>query len=182
LVRIEKLLAVVNHPSGFTEAFKPLPGYETRGEVPLSHLLAALIAHGTNVGLFGMGHSTEAVTVDQLRHALRWLIRESNLNVASARLIASHRRYPVSQVWGDGHRSSSDGQRFGIEASSLLASYYPRYFGYYDKAITIYTHQLKGTTEWTHDQQDGNVNCIIRFKISEQAGSYSAMNYLGNHS
>jgi TnpA family transposase len=34
----------------------------------------------------------------------------------------------------------SDGQRFGIQASSLLASFYPRYFGYYERAITLYTH------------------------------------------
>jgi TnpA family transposase len=36
--------------------------------------------------------------------------------------------------------SSSDGQRFKIRADSLLASYYPRYYGYYEKAIGIYTH------------------------------------------
>jgi TnpA family transposase len=141
LVRIEKLLAAVDHWSEFTHAFKPLSGYEIRGEVLLSHLLAALIAHGTNVGLFGMGHSSDSVTVDQLRHTSRWLIREQTLNAASAQLIDSHRPYPISQVWGDGRRSSSDGQRFGIEVGSLLASYYPRYFGHYDKAITIYTHQ-----------------------------------------
>ncbi|MDR8392392.1 sensor histidine kinase [Aliifodinibius sp. S!AR15-10] len=47
--------------------------------------------------------------------------------------------------------------------------------------IKIYTRQLKGTTEWTHDQQDGNVNCIIKFKISERTGSYSAMNSLANY-
>src|SRR5262249_18265180 len=34
----------------------------------------------------------------------------------------------------------SDGQRFGIQASSLLASFYPRYFGYYERAVTLYTH------------------------------------------
>ena len=27
-----------------------------------------------------------------------------------------------------------------MRASSLLASYYPRYYGYYEKAIGIYTH------------------------------------------
>jgi TnpA family transposase len=43
-------------------------------------------------------------------------------------------------LYGSGKLSSSDGQRFGVERSSLLASVYPRYFGYYDKAITIYTH------------------------------------------
>jgi TnpA family transposase len=36
--------------------------------------------------------------------------------------------------------ASSDGQRFGLQASSLLGSLYPRYFGYYDKAVTVYTH------------------------------------------
>jgi TnpA family transposase len=36
--------------------------------------------------------------------------------------------------------SSSDGHRFGIQRSSLLASFYPRYFGYYERAIAIYTH------------------------------------------
>jgi TnpA family transposase len=41
---------------------------------------------------------------------------------------------------GDGTVSSSDGQRFGLQASSLLGSLYPRYFGYYDRALTVYTH------------------------------------------
>lgn len=46
----------------------------------------------------------------------------------------------MSAVHGAGTVSSSDAQRFGIRASSLLASYYPRYYGYYEKAIGIYTH------------------------------------------
>jgi TnpA family transposase len=47
---------------------------------------------------------------------------------------------PLSSVHGKGTLSSSDGQRFKIRADSLLASYYPRYYGYYEKAIGIYTH------------------------------------------
>ena len=47
---------------------------------------------------------------------------------------------PLSALPGTGTLSSSDAQRFGIRASSLLASYYPRYYGYYEKAIGIYTH------------------------------------------
>lgn len=46
----------------------------------------------------------------------------------------------LSAVWGSGDRSSSDGQRFGLQASSLLGSFYPRYFGYYERAFTIYSH------------------------------------------
>ena len=46
----------------------------------------------------------------------------------------------LSKTWGDGTSSSSDGQRFGVEKSSLLATFYPRYFGHYDRAVTVYTH------------------------------------------
>lgn len=43
-------------------------------------------------------------------------------------------------MWGSGTFSSSDGQRFGIQRSSLLASFCPRYFGYYDRAVSVHTH------------------------------------------
>ena len=49
-------------------------------------------------------------------------------------------RLPLSAVWGDGLVSSSDGQRFGLQASSLLGSLYPRDFGYFERAVTVYTH------------------------------------------
>lgn len=140
LVRIEKLLAGVDQLCGFSEHFQPLPGLAARMTIPGTHLRAALTAHGTNVGLFEMGHSNETVTVDQMRHATKWLIRDQTLNAANAELIATHRGYPITTVWGDGLRSSSDGQRFGIQKRSLLGSFYPRYFGYYDRAITVYTH------------------------------------------
>lgn len=54
-------------------------------------------------------------------------------------MVSAHHRLPLSAVWGDGSLSSSDGQRFGLHASSLLGSLYPRYFGYDDRAVTVYT-------------------------------------------
>ena len=51
-----------------------------------------------------------------------------------------HHQLPLSAVHGKGKLSSSDAQRFKIRADSLLASYYPRYFGYYERAIGLYTH------------------------------------------
>lgn len=32
------------------------------------------------------------------------------------------------------------GSGLGLQQSSLLASFYPRYFGYYERAVTVYTH------------------------------------------
>jgi TnpA family transposase len=64
----------------------------------------------------------------------RWFLREDTIKAANAALVNFHHQLPISRVWGEGIASSSDGQRFGIQKSSLLASYYPGYFGYYELA------------------------------------------------
>jgi len=139
-VRIEDLLREVDAETHFTRAFRPLGGYEPRSERVYPALLAALIAHGTNLGIAAMGQSAEGITVDTLQHVTRWFLREDTIKAANAALIHFHHQLPISRIWGEGIVSSSDGQRFGIQQSSLLASYYPRYFGYYERAVTVYTH------------------------------------------
>jgi len=140
-VRIEDLLSHVDTWCGFTRAFRrpdapppPLPHFFTT-------LLATLLAHGTNLGLATMAHSIdEGITTDMLQTMSQWCLREETLQAANALLVNFHHHIPLSAVWGDGTVSSSDGQRFGLQASSLLGSLYPRYFGYYDQALTVYTH------------------------------------------
>ena len=140
-VRIEDLLSDVHRRSGFLEEFKPLAGYDARSsEKHEKTLSAALIAHGTNLGIAAMGNSTKAISVDELSHASRWFIRESTIKAANASIVNYHHRMRLSKAWGDGTSSSSDGQRFGVQKSSLLATFYPRYFGHYDRAVTVYTH------------------------------------------
>ena len=53
-VRIEDLLREVDREMHFTRAFRPLGGYEPRSERLYPALLAALIAHGTNLGIAAM--------------------------------------------------------------------------------------------------------------------------------
>ena len=63
-----------------------------------------------------------------------------HLKAANTILVDHHHSLALSKLWGDGGRSSSDGQRFAVERDSLLGSVYPRYFGYYDRALQLYTH------------------------------------------
>jgi len=140
-IRIEDALLDVHRRCGFLNEFKPLAGYDARpSEKHQRILLAALIAHGTNLGIAAMGNSTKGITVDELSHASRWFIRESTIKAANAVIVDYHHRMRLTKTWGDGSSSSSDGQRFGVEKSSLLATFYPRYFGHYDRAVTVYTH------------------------------------------
>ncbi len=139
-VRIEDLLQDVDEWCGFIRAFQPLGGYQPRGGDPHRSLLATLIAHGTNLGLATMSHSVDSLTADALQDTSRWFLRDATLKAANAVLVDHHHGLKLSGVWGDGSRSSSDGQRFTVERESLLGSVYPRYFGYYDRALALYTH------------------------------------------
>ena len=139
-IRIERLLLEVDAICGFSGYLEPLGGYEPRSGNIHQVLLATLIAHGTNLGISGMGNSAESITADMLQHASQWFLRDSTLRAANTALVNYHSSMPMSTIWGDTTRSSSDGQRFGIQKSSLIGSFYPRYFGHYDRAITVYTH------------------------------------------
>lgn len=139
-IRIEDLLQTVNVLTDFAQELRPPPGIRESAAHIKNTKLAALIAHGTNLGISTMGNSTEAVTVEMLQNVSRHYLNETTLKAANTRLVNYHHGLSLSSIWGDGTTSSSDGQRFGVQASSLIASYYPRYFGYYNKALTIYTH------------------------------------------
>jgi len=140
-VRIEDLLTQVDTWCDFTRAFRR-PGERVRRDPQFfTTLLATLIAHGTSLGIATMAHSVEErISADMLQDMSQWCLREDTLKAANALLVNYHHRLPLSAVWGDGSVSSSDGQRVGLQASSLLGSLYPRYFGYYEPALTVYTH------------------------------------------
>ncbi|MFL5335734.1 MAG: Tn3 family transposase [Geminicoccaceae bacterium] len=139
-VRIEDILLDIDRRCGFTRAFRPLAGYEPRTPETYRALLATVIAHGTNLGLTAMGDSVEDLTAGDLQQTSRWLVREATLKAANARIVEHHHRLDFAAIWGDGRLSSSDGQRFRAPPGTLIAAYQPRYFGYYDRAVTVYTH------------------------------------------
>jgi TnpA family transposase len=77
---------------------------------------------------------------EALQDTSRWFLRDATIKAANTILVNHHHSLELSRIWGDGGRSSSDGQRFAVERRSLLGSVYPRYFGYYDQALQLYTH------------------------------------------
>jgi TnpA family transposase len=139
-VRIEDLLQDVDEWCRFTNAFQPLGGYQPRSADLHRSLLATVIAHGTNLGLAAMSQSVDTLTAEALQDTSRWFLRDATIKAANTILVNHHHGLELSRIWGDGSRSSSDGQRFAVERRSLLGSVYPRYFGYYDQALQLYTH------------------------------------------
>jgi len=149
-VRIEQLLMEVDAHCEFSRHLVPPLADPAHGEgetalllTPAQHysaLMAALVAHGTNLGIWAMANSTQDLTVRMLQHVSRTCLREETIRRANAALVNYHRALPLSRCWGEGQIASSDGQRFGVRESLLLVAFYPRYFGYYDRVVSVYTH------------------------------------------
>ena len=139
-IRIEQLLMEVDQETQFSRHFLPVQQHHSRPKNFYRTLISALISQATNLGVVSMSASVQKISVDMLRHVLQFYIREETVKAASAEIVNQHHQLPFSSIHGKGTLSSSDAQRFKIRADSLLASYYPRYYGYYEKAIGIYTH------------------------------------------
>ena len=139
-IRIEDLIVEVDKELHFSRHFNPIQG--SRQETPYSYksVVGAIIAMATNLGIIAMSNSTDELSVDILRDVVRTCIREETIKAANAEIVNAHTKLPLSSYYGSAELSSSDGQRFRVRGSSLIASYYPRYFGYYEKGVSIYSH------------------------------------------
>jgi len=60
-----------------------------------------------------------------LQDTSRWFLRDATIKAANTIPGQSSSGLKLSRIWGDGSRSSSDGQRFAVERNSLLGSVDP---------------------------------------------------------
>lgn len=136
-IKIEQLLIEVDQMTGFTKHFMPIHGQKGKPKNFYKTLIASILAQATNIGLATMQDCAPGITTKMMRGVTDTCIREATIKAANAELVNHHTQLDLSQNYGDGKMSSSDGQRFIIIASSLLSSYYPRYAGYYDKMLGV---------------------------------------------
>ena len=68
-----------------------------------------------------------------------WYFRAETLEAANAAIVNYHHRLPMTQAFGTGTLSSSDGQRFPVKGKSLTARHLSRYFAR-GQGISTYTH------------------------------------------
>lgn len=140
-IRLERLLMEVDSLCGFSKKLTPPASNTPVSGSQYKVLMAAIVALATNLGISVMSNSTaNDITVNMLQQIIRTRLREETIRAANNVLVDYHHSLKTSFYWGDGSASSSDGQRFAVQESSLLAAFYPRYFGYYERAITLYTH------------------------------------------
>ena len=141
-IDITELLAEVDTWVHFSDHFKHATGGNRRNPGFLHHLYACLWAQAGNFGLSQMAQNT-GIGHQQLLWCNTWYIREATLRAAYSAMVDYHHALPLSQSWGSGMLSSSDGQRFPVSGKSRIAKALPRYFAQRD-GVTFYT--------WCSDQ------------------------------
>jgi TnpA family transposase len=124
---IASLLVELDHHTGFLDFFTHGGGKQSRSPALKRNLLAVLIANATNLGLVRMAEAC-GISYDVLAWTQEWHVREDTLREANALIVNYHHRLPMTQVFGGGTLSSSDGQRFPTQGKSLTARALSRYF------------------------------------------------------
>lgn len=90
-------------------------------------LIAALMAIGTNIGTGKMADSLSTISYKQLANAAQWRLYDDSLKKAQATLVNYQNKLFLSDFWGDGTTSSSDGMRIQVSVSSIHADSNPHY-------------------------------------------------------
>ena len=157
-IKIEQLLIEVDQMTGFSHHFSPIHGQKSHPEKFYKTLIATILSQATNIGITTMQDCTTDITIDMMRHVANTHIREETIQAANAALVDQHNRLSLSHAYGEGKFSSSDSQRFAVAASSLISSYYPRYFGYYEQAVGVYTH----TSDQGAVYNTNVISCAVR--------------------
>lgn len=136
-IKITDLLLEVDRWTGFTDCFTHRRSSRVADDK--NALLTVILADGINLGLTRMADSCQGATLRQLGHLHDWHISETGYTEALSRLIVAHRAVPLSELWGDGTSSSSDGQQFHAGGRGVAISDINARSGS-EPGVSFYTH------------------------------------------
>ena len=134
-IRLADLLIKVENDLGFSVHFQQ-PGEKRVDPGEVCALLAAILAHGCNLGLYTMEKVAPGITYKRLKYVSDWRLVEENQRAALAAIVHGISRLDAAGHWGDGTTSASDGQRFAMPHKVLQRTYSTRFN---DFALEFYT-------------------------------------------
>jgi TnpA family transposase len=129
-IKLPQLLIEVDNELHFTRHFLPLTQNQTRPVDEIAAIIAAIMAHGCNVGPQTMSQLTAQVTYEQIRRITEWQLIEENQRSALADVVNAISSLETTQNWGEGKTSASDGQRFAFHRRVLQRNYSHKFSDY----------------------------------------------------
>lgn len=141
-IDLPDILVEVDSWLGFSECFYHAGNQNPNpGEFPV-YLYAALLSEATNLGPTALADVAD-LSYDRIVWYKNWYIREETLEAAKTKLVNFQHEQVLSQHFGKGTFSSSDGRRVPVAVKTKIARAFVKYFGY-ERGLNLYS--------WTSDQ------------------------------
>lgn len=135
-IKLPDLLVEVDNELHFTEAFMLPSNLGLRLVEDICNIIATIMAHGCNIGLYTMSRLIQEVTYDQMVTITDWQITDEALRTSLAEIVNEISKLPVTKSWGEGKTSSSDTHIVAFHQKVLQQGYNVRFK---DFALKFYT-------------------------------------------
>lgn len=139
-IEITDLLAFVNSQCEFMDVLTHILGRYVKSNDDEEAIAASIIALATNKGIYKMAESCN-LTYQTLLSATKNHLRVETIKQANDKISNSTYQLPIFQYFNveqDLVHSSSDGQKFETQISTINARHSPKYFGL-NKGVVSYT-------------------------------------------
>ncbi|MCP4935557.1 MAG: Tn3 family transposase [bacterium] len=127
VVKLPQLLIEVDNDLQFTRHFMTAAQQEAPDVQNVCAIIATVMAHGCNIGSYTMAQLTNGVSYNRIKHITDWLLTEEAQRSALAEVVNAISGLDITQAWGTGKSSSSDGQRFAMRRKLLQRTYSPKF-------------------------------------------------------
>ena len=127
MVKLPELLIEVDNELKITQNFMAVNKQDNPKADDICAVLATIMAHGCNIGTYTITHLVEGISYSRIKHITDWMLTEETQRRALAQVVNAISRLDITQAWGDGHSSSSDGQRFAMRRRVLQQTYSPKF-------------------------------------------------------
>lgn len=114
IIKLPELLIEVDNELKITRCFMPPPQQYNVQAAEICAILATIIAHGSNIGACTMSHLT-GISYNRIKHITYWMFTDEALRRALDLVVNEICNLNITNAWGKGRTSSSDGQRFALK-------------------------------------------------------------------
>lgn len=135
VVKLPELLIEIDNELKITRQFLPTARQSAPNPEEICAVIATFMAHGCNIGPYTMAQLTR-INYGKIKHIADWMITEEGLRTILATVVNAISNLDITQSWGEGKTSSSNGKRFGLNRKVLQQTYSVKFR---DFAIEFYS-------------------------------------------
>jgi TnpA family transposase len=126
MIKLPDLLLEVNNDLNFSDAFLFPDGKTGMHEDDVCGIIATIMAHGCNIGMFTMSRLVQNISYSRIRSITDWQLTEDALRTALSWVVNAISKLEISRNWGSGETSSSDTHLKFFKEKVISRHYSPR--------------------------------------------------------